>query len=66
MKYGKRTFAELEHINANGFEFEGIQHQIDLVSCCDWKAAACIEGNVNVSFAFSVILHIHVCLAWLN
>ena len=46
MKYGKKTFAELEDLNQNGFHFNGIHHQIDVVSCCDWKAAACIEGTV--------------------
>ena len=45
MKYGEKTFAELEDINRNGFSFNGIHHQVDIISCCDWKAAACIEGR---------------------
>ena len=45
MKFGKKTFAELEDINQNGFKFHGIHHEIDVVSCSDWKAAACIEGK---------------------
>ena len=47
MKYGKKTFAELEELDKNGFYFNGIHHQIDVVSCCDWKAAACIEGTLK-------------------
>ena len=51
VKYGKRTFAELEELDRNGFKFEGVHHEIDVVSCCDWKAAACIEGLVHVFLA---------------
>ena len=47
MKYGKKTFAELNHINQHGFSFHGIHHKVDVISCCDWKAAACIEGLVQ-------------------
>ena len=50
MKYGKKTFAELNHINQNGFKFNGVHHKVDIISCCDWKAAACIEGSVDDSF----------------
>ena len=47
LRYGRKTFAELEEINRNGFYFSGIHHKVDVISCCDWKAAACIEGNYN-------------------
>ena len=50
MKYGKKTFQELEYVNTNGFAFEGILHRIDVISCCDWKAAACIEGFLMAYF----------------
>ena len=53
MKYGKKTFDELEEIHRNGFTFEGIHHDIDLVSCCDWKAAACIEGLLTISLGYA-------------
>ena len=26
---------------------EEIHHEVQVVSCCDWKAAACIEGVVK-------------------
>ena len=44
VKFGKKTFLELEDISRNGFYFEGILHQVDVVCCSDWKAGACIEG----------------------
>ena len=50
MKYGKETFCELEYVNENGFIFQGIHYDIQVVSCCDWKAAACIEGNCCVIY----------------
>ena len=46
MKYGCGTFIELENLQKNGFDFQGIKHSINVVCCCDWKAGACIEGNV--------------------
>ena len=44
VKFGKKTFLELEAIATNGYHFNGIWHKIDVVCCCDWKAGACIEG----------------------
>ena len=44
IRFGKETFKELQTIDKTGYYFEGIHHQIDLVCCCDWKAAACLEG----------------------
>ena len=50
MRFGKRTFAELENLNKNGIVLKGIQHSIDIVSCSDWKAGACLEGmSMNIS-----------------
>ena len=45
MKYGQETFKELELLAEAGYTFGGILHSIDVLSCSDWKAAACIEGN---------------------
>ena len=45
MRFGKKTFSELEHINTNGYFFNGIHHQVDVICCSDWKAAACLEGT---------------------
>ena len=44
LKYGEEVFMELKNIQDNGFQFEGIHHDIRILSCCDWKAGACIEG----------------------
>ena len=44
MKFGKRTFSELEDLKKSGLDIEGIHHDIHIVCCCDWKAGACIEG----------------------
>ena len=55
MKYGKEVFEELNELQQNGFDFEGIHHDIKIVSCCDWKAGACIEGGntQQILIAFS-------------
>ena len=45
LKYGKEVFQELREIQENGFDFQGVHHDIKIVSCCDWKAGACIEGQ---------------------
>ena len=44
-KYGKEIFDELKDIDTNGIVILGVWHMIDVVSSCDWKAAACIEGT---------------------
>ena len=44
MRFSKRTFAELDKIKRDGYLFQGVHHEIDVVFCCDWKAGACIEG----------------------
>ena len=44
MHFGKKTFAELEQLKRNGYYFQGVHHEIEIVFCCDWKAGACIEG----------------------
>ena len=49
MKYGKHTFQELQEISESGYLFSGVHHDIDLVLCLDWKAAACIEGLLNMT-----------------
>ena len=43
-KYGKHTFEQLTRIQEEGLMIDGHWHQVDLVFCSDWKAAACIEG----------------------
>ena len=43
-KYGKVIFEELNTLQESGITFDGFWHKIELVSCSDWKAAACIEG----------------------
>ena len=48
VKYGGQTFAELESIQIEGLIFEGQHHRVDVVSCCDWKAGACIEGMFHI------------------
>ena len=52
MKFGKETFEELERINAEGYYFEGFHHSITVVCCCDWKAAACLEGVFFCGYNF--------------
>ena len=52
MKYGQETFSELEHIIQTGYCFQGIQHSVEVVCCCDWKAAACIEGTIIAKSKF--------------
>ena len=47
MKYGNEIFKELHDINTHGMEFGGIHHQVLVVCCCDWKAGACIEGELS-------------------
>ena len=44
LKYGKHTFEELQEIARNGWFFDDNHHIVDIISCCDWKAGACIEG----------------------
>ena len=45
LKFGAKTFSELDELRVSGYHFNGIHHQIDTVCCCDWKAGACIEGK---------------------
>ena len=45
IKYGQDIFKELEDLQESGFDFEGIHHDIKIISCCDLKAGACIEGK---------------------
>ena len=47
LKYGKEVFEELTELQRTGCDFEGIHHEIKVISCCDWKAGACIEGNLS-------------------
>ena len=44
MKYGKEIFEELQNLQMNGIIIANHHHEIKVVSCCDWKAGACIEG----------------------
>ena len=44
-KYALFTFKELENLNANGLIIDGQHHDIKVISCSDWKACACIEGD---------------------
>ena len=46
MKYGSEVFEELKDLQDNGFMISGIMHEIEIVCCCDWKAGACLEGNM--------------------
>ena len=46
-KFGKEIYSELKDIDMNGITIDGIHHNIDVVSSCDWKAAACIEGMTD-------------------
>ena len=46
-KFGKQIFDELKDIDRNGLVIDGIWHEIHVSSSCDWKAAACIEGNYD-------------------
>ena len=48
LKYGKEVFQELQELQEHGFVFGGIHHDIKIISCCDWKAGACIEGAISV------------------
>ena len=45
--FGKPIFDELKDISPNGIVIEGVRHTIDVVSSCDWKAEATIEGNLK-------------------
>ena len=45
IKYGAEVFKELQELQSTGFNFYGIQHEIKVICCCDWKAGACIEGT---------------------
>ena len=47
MKFGKETFEELIDMNDNGIVIDEKQHDIKIISCSDWKAAACLEGTVE-------------------
>ena len=42
--FGQPIFEEMKDISANGIVFQGVHHEIDVVSSCDWKAEAIIEG----------------------
>ena len=44
--FGSNIFNELQTIQENGVRIKGVKHKIDVVSCSDWKAAACIEGKI--------------------
>ena len=43
--FGQQIFHELKDISQNGMTIEGVHHDIDVVSSCDWKAEALIEGR---------------------
>ena len=55
MRFGKRTFAELENCSNNGLILKGIQHKVDIVSCSDWKAGACLEGLLLGGLSFGTL-----------
>ena len=55
LKYGAEIFQELKHLEENGYHFEGIHHDIQIVCCCDWKAGACIEGEKLTQNSFAKI-----------
>ena len=42
------VFQQLKELQDNGFEIDGIHNEITVIHTSDWKAAACIDGNVNV------------------
>ena len=44
-KYASAIFSKLGIIRRKGLVIDGKIHDIDVVSCCDWKAAACIGGT---------------------
>ena len=44
-KFAKIVFDELRGIEETGLMIEGVHHEIQLVCCCDWKAAAVIKGK---------------------
>ena len=35
MKYGQEVFHELEYLNENGINLQGIEHKITVLSCSD-------------------------------
>ena len=47
-EFGKPIFDELKDISQHGLTIDGIRHEIDVISCCDWKVQATIEGTVIV------------------
>ena len=57
LKFGQEIFHELENINDTGYYFHGIHHTIQVISCCDWKAGACLEGMHTMSIVFSQIIY---------
>ena len=51
--FGQEVFNELARINRNGYYFDGKHHQVKVVCCCDWKAAATLQGYLYISFHFA-------------
>ena len=67
VKYGGDIFLELETLQREGYIFEGKLHKVDVVCCCDWKAAACIEGRkVNSQDILFRIIDKYVVLRMYN
>ena len=52
LKFGQEIFHELDNINDTGYYFHGIHHTIQVISCSDWKAGACLEGMHTMSNFF--------------
>ena len=48
VKFGTETFQELEHLDEEGYSFQGIHHKVNVICCCDWKARACLEGLYKI------------------
>ena len=56
-KYGQEVFEEFNTLQEEGFNFGGFHHDITVVSCCDWKAGACIEGTIELLMNFKLLPH---------
>ena len=46
-KFALDVFTQLEDLNNNGFNIDGVHHKMDIKCTCDWKASSCIEGLVS-------------------
>ena len=44
-KYATDIFEQLNDLQQNGIDVQGVAHQILLLHSSDWKAAACIDGK---------------------